>query len=107
MTQKINANDSEVADDALPSHHEFGPSTLKHIEICPGYRSSNETNPMAEEGTMLHDKVEKEDLSDITDEQRLLVKKCLDYTKPFRDKADFIVKEQKTKINLRSYKDNV
>ena len=39
-------------------HHELGPSTLKYVEICPGYRSSNETNQFAEEGTMLHSAAE-------------------------------------------------
>ena len=82
------------------SHHEFGPSTLKHIEVCPGYRSSGGTNPMAEEGTMLHEKVENEDLTDLTDEQKILVQKCLDYAKPFIEEADFVKKEERYTINL-------
>ena len=87
------------------AHHEFGPSTLKHIEVCPGYRSSDETNPMAEEGTMLHDKVERGDLSDLTDEQTQLVQFCLDYAKPFIEGADEVQHEQRYEIRLHGKKD--
>ena len=81
-------------------HHEFGPSTLKNIEICPGYRSSGGTNPAAEEGTMLHEKVENKDFTGLTDEQKMIVQKCLDYAKPFEDEADFVKDEQRYTIKL-------
>jgi hypothetical protein len=87
------------------AHHEFGPSTLKYIEVCPGYRSSDETNPMAEEGTMLHDRVERADLTDLSDEQKGLVQFCLDYAKPFMDGADFFKHEQRYEIRLYGDKD--
>jgi len=40
---------------AQEAHHELGPSALKYVEICPGYRSENVSSPWAEEGTMLHE----------------------------------------------------
>lgn len=82
------------------AHHKLGPSTLKWVEICPGYRSSNETNPMAEEGTMLHEAVENEDMTGLDEVQISLVQKCLDYAKPFMDEADEVLKEERLTIKL-------
>jgi hypothetical protein len=74
-------------------HHELGPSTLKYVEICPGYRSSNETNIYAEEGTKLHLAAETGDLDGLDEEQIRAVVACLDYIKPLEDEADNIHKE--------------
>ena len=82
------------------AHHSLGPSALKWIEICPGYRGSNETNPAAEEGTMLHEATENESLEGLTPEQQNLVQKCLDYAKPFMEEADEVVKEERLTIHL-------
>jgi hypothetical protein len=79
-------------------HHELGPSTLKYVEICPGYRSSNETNPFAEEGTMLHACAETGILDGLTYEQTNLVQTCLDYIAPLEAKADKVLKELKVEI---------
>jgi hypothetical protein len=82
------------------AHHSLGPSTLKWVEICAGYRSSNETNPMAEEGTMLHEAVENNDMTGLDDVQIALVQKCLDYAKPFEDKADEVIDEERLTIKI-------
>ena len=82
------------------AHHKLGPSTLKWVEICPGYRSSNETNPMAEEGTMLHEAVENEDMTGLDEVQISLVQKCLDYAKPFMDEADEVLKEERLTVKI-------
>lgn len=79
-------------------HHELGPSTLKYVEICPSYRSSNETNPFAEEGTMLHSAAETGNLDGLNEEQLRLVISCLDYIKPLEDVADDIHKELRVSI---------
>lgn len=79
-------------------HHELGPSTLKYVEICPGYRSSNETNIFAEEGTLLHSAAETGELDGLNEEQMRLVISCLDYLKPFEDAADEVHKELKVSI---------
>lgn len=79
-------------------HHELGPSTLKYVEICPSYRSSNETNPFAEEGTMLHSAAETGDLDGLNEEQLRLVISCLDYIKPLELEADKVFKELRVEI---------
>lgn len=79
-------------------HHELGPSTLKYVEICPSYRSSNETNIFAEEGTMLHTAAETGNLDGLNEEQLRLVISCLDYIKPLEDVADDIHKELRVSI---------
>ena len=79
-------------------HHELGPSTLKYVEICPSYRSSNETNPFAEEGTMLHEAAETGELSGLNEEQLRHVVACLDYIKPMEDVADAVHKELRVEI---------
>lgn len=79
-------------------HHELGPSTLKYVEICPSYRSSNETNIFAEEGTMLHSAAETGDLSGLTEEQIRLVNACLDYIEPLEKSSDQVHKELRVKI---------
>lgn len=60
---------------------------------------------MAEEGTMLHDKVEREDFTDLTEEQTQLVQFCLDYAKPFIEEADEVQHEQRYEIRLHGQKD--
>ena len=79
-------------------HHELGPSTLKYVEICPSYRSSNETNPFAEEGTMLHRSAETGNLEGLNEEQIRLVISCLDYIKPLELEADKVFKELRVEI---------
>lgn len=79
-------------------HHELGPSTLKYVEICPSYRSSNETNVFAEEGTKLHEAAETGNLDGLDEEQMRLVISCLDYIKPLEENADDIHKELRVSI---------
>lgn len=81
-------------------HHKFGPSTLKYLEICPSFRNSGETNPAAEEGTMLHEAVETENFDGLTDSQLELVNKVLDEVRPLREGADQVIKETKLTIEL-------
>lgn len=79
-------------------HHVLGPSTLKYVEICAGYRSSNETNIYAEEGTKLHSASETGDLDGLDEEQIRAVVSCLDYIKPLEDEADRVEKEMRVVI---------
>ena len=80
------------------AHHELGPSTLKYVELCPGYRSSDETNPFAEEGTLLHRAAETGDTSGLSTEQIRLVSACLDYIAPLEAAADSVHKEMRVEI---------
>tara|TARA_B100001175_G_C19159740_1_gene472248 strand:- start:206 stop:478 length:273 start_codon:yes stop_codon:yes gene_type:complete len=79
-------------------HHALGPSTLKYVEICSGYRSSNESNIYAEEGTKLHSAAETGDLDGLDEEQIRAVVACLDYIKPLEDEADNVYKELRVVI---------
>jgi hypothetical protein len=81
-------------------HHKFGPSTLKHLEICPGFRNSGETNPAAEEGTLLHHATETENFEGLTEDQIALVNKVLDVVRPLREGADEVIKETKLTIDI-------
>ena len=82
-------------------HHELGPSTLKYVEICPGYRSSNESNPFAEEGTLLHAAAETGKLDGLTDEQVRCVRTVLQYVEGIEGDVDETHKELRVKIVYR------
>ena len=69
------------------AHHELGPSALKYVEICPGYRSEkNVTTPWAEEGTLLHKACEDGHI---------------DYVEALEKAGDDSYKELRVEINLR------
>lgn len=54
---------------APAGHHKHGPSSLKHKEICSHWRSSPGTNQVAEEGTMLHERLVTRDLKGLEEAQ--------------------------------------
>lgn len=61
-------------------HHKYGPSTLKHLEICPRWeRQPDSGGYAAEEGTLLHAACETENLAGLDEEQKYAVTQCLDY----------------------------
>lgn len=81
-------------------HHELGPSALRYVEICPGFRPTGETNVYAEEGTLLHKACETGKLHDLDDEQMKLVATCLDYVETLEKDADEFHKELRVDIRL-------
>jgi len=83
------------------AHHKFGPSTLKYIEICPGFRNSNdeEPHPVAIEGTRLHEACETGDLGGLDSDQLTLVRKCLAYANSVTAEAAEVHRELKMVIN--------
>ena len=66
-------------------HHQFSPSRLKHLSLCPGAFILEEgiedtSSPAAAEGTAMHRAVELgEILSEFNEEQRSMIQKCIDY----------------------------
>ena len=84
----------------MTQHHPLGPSTLKHVEICPSYRSADETNPIAEEGTLLHEACEKRKLHNLTHEQQQLVALCLNYVDTLKENSSKVYLERKLQIHL-------
>ena len=97
-------HEGDVPNDLPPEpsgeHHPLGPSALKYIEICPSYRSSSESSPAAEEGTLLHRACETNDLSGLDDDQVTLVNSVLAYMKKVREGSTFVLKERKVNIEL-------
>ena len=85
---------------APDQHHELGPSALKYVEVCPGWRSTNETNVYAEEGTMLHEACETGSMKGLDDEQVRLVSTCLDYVEAIEADGDQTYKELRVEIKL-------
>ena len=81
-------------------HHELGPSSLKWVELCPGFRSSDETNVYAEEGTLLHTAVETGNVEGLTGEQEELVSRCQKYVADLVEGADELIMEQRLEISL-------
>ena len=90
------------------AHHELGPSALKYVEICPGYRSEkNVSTPWAEEGTMLHEACENDDMEGLDEEQASAVATCLDYVNKLEKDADKVYKEHKVYISLEPVEEGI
>ena len=87
-------------DGTIERHHELGPSALRYVEICPGWRSTNETNVYAEEGTLLHKACETGKLDELSEEQMKLVATCLDYVETLEKDGDETYKELQVDIAL-------
>lgn len=64
-------------------HHKFGPSGLSSYERCPRFEKreekEGEAHPVAVEGTMLHAKVERRDVSNLDAGQVTMVENCIAY----------------------------
>ena len=60
-------------------HAKHSPSSLGYKEICPAFRGRSGTNPAAEEGTLMHEALEKDDFSKLNEEQAFLCGLCRDY----------------------------
>ena len=64
-------------------HARHSPSTLEYKEVCPLWvntsKDEQESTAAGEEGTLLHSKVENEDLSGLDKKRQEYVKLCLDY----------------------------
>jgi hypothetical protein len=60
-----NVNHSERA------HAEFGPSGLKYVKACPGFKGKEGTSEAAEKGTRIHEALEVHDPSALHDEEEV------------------------------------
>lgn len=83
------------------AHHELGPSTLKNVEVCPGFRSTSEQNVFTIEGTMMHEAAENEDFTGLDEEQEAMVAKVLAYKNSLIEEGDEVVLEQRVEIKLQ------
>ena len=82
----------------MTKHALHAPSSLGYKEICPSYSSRPGSNAAADEGTRLHECVERGTTEGLPDELALLVLYCLDY----RDKvvADMAAPEVMHEVKL-------
>ena len=62
-----------------PKHARFGPSRLEKMELCPHFESIEyKDNSAADEGTLLHEAVENEDLGMLDSEEQIeLASSCI------------------------------
>lgn len=65
-------------------HHEFSPSHLEQIRLCPGSHIMQKGIPEKEsswaaEGTLLHNAIANDDFSDLTEEQKEVVERCIEF----------------------------
>lgn len=82
------------------AHHQLGPSTLKNVEVCPGFRSTNEDNVFTIEGTKMHEAAETENFTGLEEEQEVMVAKALAYKQSLEDKDSETILEQRVTIRL-------
>ena len=82
------------------AHHELGPSTLKNVEVCPGFRSTNEENIFTQEGTMMHEAAETGNFEGLDEEQESMVAKALAYVQKFQKAGTQTILEQRVQIKL-------
>ena len=66
----------------------------------PSSCSANETNPIAEEGTLLHEACETRKLDGLSHEQQQLVALCLNYVDTLREESTKVYLERKLQIHL-------
>lgn len=62
-----------------PKHARHSPSSLGYKEQCPAFAGRKTTNAAAEEGTMLHDALERDAYDGLTEEQAFLCGLCRDF----------------------------
>jgi hypothetical protein len=82
------------------AHHKLGPSTLKYVEVCPGFRSTSEENVFTIEGTKMHEAAETGNFEGLDEEQEAMVSKALAYVNMFKTKGTKTLLEQRVNIRL-------
>ena len=83
------------------AHHILGPSTLKNVEVCPGFRSTNEENVFTVEGTKMHEAAETGNFEGLDEEQESMVAKALAYIATLEtDDCNKKILEQRVPIKL-------
>lgn len=83
-------------------HAKISPSGLKNFDACPGYvrEDKNETpHPVTVEGTLIHEALDKGDLSELNADQRELAEFCEAYAGMLPSAQGQTIKEPKLDIN--------
>ena len=84
-------------------HHEFSPSKLEQLRICPGSYVMQQGLPetpsaISAEGTLLHNAVATGDFTGLNDEQIEVVQQCIDFYKSFMKEGSQVLFEQAVEI---------
>jgi hypothetical protein len=82
----------------MSDHARLSPSKLKYLELCPHYCSSDGPNAAADEGTLIHDALERDDLSQLNDEQKTLALMCQKFVNNTIKRGDTVIKEMKLPV---------
>lgn len=72
-----------------PAHAEFSPSQLKHFRACSGYTPTQSTSDAAESGTRIHEALEIDDMSKLTDFEAYVAGLCNDGVNKILSRAQF------------------
>jgi hypothetical protein len=64
---------STISNHSDRGHAEFGPSSIKYVASCRGWKSRGGCNPAAEMGTRIHEAVESRNPSALRDERELSI----------------------------------
>jgi len=82
----------------VEKHARLSPSKMKYLELCPHYLSDDSPNPAAEEGTLIHDALERDDFFGLTAEQRTLAEMCVTVVNQCLSKGCIAVNEMKLDV---------
>lgn len=80
------------------AHARFSPSMMNYLELCPGYRSSNEKSFASERGTKLHDATERGDTRGLPPEESEAVQLCIDRVTEFVKPESKLFKEIRVNV---------
>jgi superfamily II DNA or RNA helicase len=66
----------DAPDHSARKHAEHSPSSLKMFEACPSFKKRSGTNVMAESGTRIHEAIDANDTSLLTEEEKAIADYC-------------------------------
>lgn len=81
-------------------HHKYGPSSLPHRAICPGWDNEKKESTFADEGDLMHAAYETGDHSKLNPEQSSCVKLVEDYSARLEKNAITVLREKQLALSL-------
>lgn len=90
-TEKMDLKTEETTNvpEEVPAHAEFSPSQLKHFKACAGYTPTQSSSDAAESGTRIHEALELDDLSKLTDFEAYVAGLCTDGVNKILSRSGF------------------
>lgn len=91
------------------AHAEFGPSSLKYVAKCAGYKGNSGTNPAAEKGNRIHAALEHRKVSMLTDADEIAIyNSCVKeedqlFAMIFGDnECDTLIREKRISLDIKA-----